>query len=63
MSQKMCFYNVFKCPKTPSGCCALLGSFKNGDEAKKCKEEKSKEIDNNYFIIEIDKFEYDPEQG
>jgi len=63
MSQKMCFYNVFKCPKTPSGCCALLDSFENEDEAKKCQGEKSKEMDNDHFIILIDKLEYDPEQS
>jgi len=63
MIQKMCFYNVLKCPKTPAGCCELLGSFENEDEAKRFRGEESKEIDNDHFIILIDKLEYDPGQS
>jgi hypothetical protein len=63
MGQKMCFYNVLECPKTPSGCCALLGSFENEDEAKRCQEEKSKEMNNDHFIILIHKLEYDPSKA
>ena len=63
MIQKMCFYNVFKCPKTSAGCCELLGSFDNEDEAKRCRRNKSGEIDNDNSIILIHKLEYDPGQS
>jgi hypothetical protein len=58
MSQKKCFFNVFKCP-TAHGCCALVGSFEKEDEAKKCKEEESSKSDNDNFIVLIDKLEYE----
>ena len=59
MGQKKCFYNVLTCPKTSAGCCALIGSFDNEDEAKRCQEEKSREIDNDHFISLIHKLEYE----
>ena len=52
-------YNVFKCPKTPAGVCELIGSFNNEDDAKRCKAEKNKEIDNDHYIIVIHKLEYE----
>ena len=63
MIKKRCFYNVFKCPKLPDGCCELLGSFENEDEAKRCRGEESKKIDNDHFFIIIDTLEYDTGQS
>ena len=59
MSQKKCFFNVLKCPTTPFGCCALVGSFENEDEAKKCEKEESSKIDNDNFIVLIHPLEYE----
>lgn len=57
MAQKMCRFNVFKCPKR-AGCCALVGSFESEDEAIVCEEEANKIVDDN-FIILIHKLEYE----
>jgi len=59
MSQKKRFYNVFKCPKTPFGCCELVGSFDSKDEAERCQEEKNKEIDNDCCFLLIHPLEYE----
>lgn len=59
MSQKMCRSNVFKCPKTPFGCCELVGSFQNEEEAKKCEKKANNEINHETAIILISKLEYE----
>ena len=60
MSQKRCFFNVLKCPTTVGlRCCALVGSFKDENEAKEYEEEESSRIDKDNFIVLIKKLQYE----
>ncbi|MHC4124413.1 MAG: hypothetical protein ACYSSI_12630 [Planctomycetota bacterium] len=58
MVQKMCRFNVLKCPKTPFGTCELVGSFETEEEAEKCEKEANKSCDDN-SIIWLHKLEYE----
>ena len=59
MCQKMCFFNVLKCPTaTGLNSCKMVGSFEKEDEAKECKVKETSKIDNSDFIVLIHKLEY-----
>jgi len=57
MVQRMCRFNVLKCPTESFGACELIGSFETESDAKRC-EEESKAVDDGSIIL-IHKLEYD----
>lgn len=58
MAQKMCCFNILKCPKVPFSACELVGSFETEEEAKKCEKEANKSVNDGYIIL-LHKLEYE----